>query len=295
MVASPQELIRRLSVWKGVPRLVPMSGGLSNENFKVTDDTGRFVVRFGQDYAFHHVDRGREARAAHAAYICGLSPEVIHAQDGIMVLRFIDAKTFTEADVRASWRACLQLVENCHRKMGKTIRGPAGMFWVFHVLRDYAATLVRHKHAYASHLNVWMDITHQLEAAQQPMPIVFGHHDLLAANVLDDGQRLWLVDWEYGAFGTPLFDLANLAANNGFEMDLENAMLTAYFGGTISAELRRAYDAMKVASALREAMWGMVSEIHLAVPGVNYVEYAAMQVSRFEKIYQTYREKYLSK
>ena len=56
-----------------------------------------------------------------------------------------------------------------------------------------------------------------LEQAQVPLPIVFGHHDLLPGNLIDDGTRLWLIDWEYGGFGTAMFDLANLSSNGGFD------------------------------------------------------------------------------
>ena len=50
-----------------------------------------------------------------------------------------------------------------------------------------------------------------LEIATGPVELVVGHNDLLAANILDDGDQLWLIDWEYGGFNTPLFDLAGLA------------------------------------------------------------------------------------
>ncbi len=53
-----------------------------------------------------------------------------------------------------------------------------------------------------------------LEAAGGPFEIVFGHNDMLAANILDDGKRLWLIDWDYAGFNTPLFDLGGLASNN---------------------------------------------------------------------------------
>jgi hypothetical protein len=46
---------------------------------------------------------------------------------------------------------------------------------------------------------------------------------------------------------------------------------------------------MKTASALREAMWGMVSELHLAAPGVDYVAYATEYLTRFNRIYSTYK------
>jgi thiamine kinase-like enzyme len=75
-----------------------------------------------------------------------------------------------------------------------------------------------------------MAITSELEKAQVPLPVIFGHHDLLPTNFMDDGKRLWLIDWEYGAFGTAMFDLANIAAANSFDAAMEDQMLRAYFG-----------------------------------------------------------------
>ena len=62
----------------------------------------------------------------------------------------------------------------------------------------------------------WLATKERLEKAQAPLPIIFGHHDLLPTNFMDDGKRLWLIDWEYGGFGTAMFDLANIASNNQF-------------------------------------------------------------------------------
>ena len=58
---------------------------------------------------------------------------------------------------------------------------------------------------------------------------MFGHNDLLAANLIDDGERLWLVDWEYGGFNSPLFDLGGLASNNELPPELEEWLLEPYF------------------------------------------------------------------
>ena len=50
-----------------------------------------------------------------------------------------------------------------------------------------------------------------------PVDIVFGHNDLLPANFIDDGERLWLIDFDYAGFNSPLFDLGGLASNNGLD------------------------------------------------------------------------------
>ena len=284
--------VRALPHWKGLQTVTALKGGVSNASFRVTDSTGTYVARVGGDYPFHQVSRAREAIAAKAAFEAGLSPEVLYAADGIMVLRHLDARTYGEADVRANAERCVEILQRCHRGMGKRITGQGAVFWVFQILRDYALTLEAGDHRHVPDIPRWMEIVDRLEAAQVPLPIVFGHHDILPSNFMDDGKRLWLIDWEYGAFGTAMFDLASIAANNSFDAAGETLILESYFGATPDLTLWRAFHAMKAASALREAVWGMVSELHLQAPGVDYITYAAEYLGRFEKVYAGYLERY---
>ncbi|MET0481545.1 MAG: phosphotransferase [Aestuariivirgaceae bacterium] len=285
MSDTPESRIRALPCWHGPIALEPLKGGLSNVSFRVVEEGGRkAVARVGEDFPFHHVSRAREAAASRAAHAAGLSPRVIHDEPGLMVLDFIDGRTFGEADVRHNVAACADLLQRCHRDLARHVRGPAQIFWVFHVLRDYAATLDKAGHRNRPQLAGWMKAADRLEAAQAPLPIVFGHHDLLPSNFLDDGARLWLIDWEYGGFGTAMFDLANIAANASFGPAEEDALLGTYFGGAPDAAIRRSFEAMKAASALREAMWAMVSELFLDSPGVDYVAHGNEFIGRFDRL-----------
>jgi thiamine kinase-like enzyme len=117
--------------------------------------------------------------------------------------------------------------------------------------------------------------------------IVFGHNDLLAANLIDDDQRLWLIDWDYAGFNTPLFDLANLASNNELSPDLETQLLQHYFGESPGRELRRSFLAMKCASLLRESLWGAVSRLTSSIV-FDYAAYAADYLGRFEQCWQQF-------
>jgi thiamine kinase-like enzyme len=110
--------------------------------------------------------------------------------------------------------------------------------------------------------------------------------------LIDDGKRLWLIDWEYGGFGTAMFDLANLAANGSFSPADDRLLLEAYFRQPVSDGVQRSFDAMKVASALREAVWAMVSAIHLVVPGANYRAHAANYLARTEAALALYVERH---
>jgi thiamine kinase-like enzyme len=284
--------VRALSFWKGPVSLVPLKGGVSNASFTVRDGADTYVARVGDDYPAHHVFREAEVIASRAAFVAGLSPEMVYAEPGIMMVRFIEARTYSEADVRSNAQRCVEIVKRCHRDMPSRISGRANFFWVFHVLRDYFHTLAVANHRHAASIPTWMHDLVRLEAAQVPLPIIFGHHDLLPANFMDDGTRLWLIDWEYGGFGTAMFDLANIASNNQFSEMAEHQLLEQYFERAPDEALLRAFYAMKTASALREAVWGMVSEIHLAAPGVDYVAYARDYLARYEQVLANYNARF---
>ncbi|MBL0897285.1 MAG: phosphotransferase [Reyranella sp.] len=276
--------LSRLPIWRRPVTLTPLTGGLTNLSWAADDGVEKFVVRCGDDIPVHHVFRDRERAASVAAYAAGLSPEVVHVEPGIMVMRFIEGRTFVEADLRANIDRLVPLLRTCHREVGARLAGPPNFFWVFHVIRDYARTIAAGGSPFAAEVPRYLEAAQSLEAAQAPMPVVFGHHDLLPGNVMDDGKRLWLIDWEYGGFGTPMFDLANLSANGNFDQADDARLLDAYFEGRVTEEVRRSFRAMKAASALREAMWAMVSDIHLQIPGADYKVHAREYLRRFDDL-----------
>ena len=283
-MSDAAEKVAELSIWRGPVTPEPLAGGITNRNFVVQDGGEKFVVRVGDDIPRHQVMRFNERAASEAAHAAGLSPEVVHAEPGIMVLRFVDGKTLSEAEVRdpAALKRILPLIRRCHTEMPKHLRGPVLMFWVFHVLRDYAHTLREGGSRHLPRLAGLMETADDLERAVGAVEIVFAHNDLLAANFIDDGRRIWLIDWDYAGFNSPLFDLANLATNNELTPAQEDWLLAEYFGAPADADLGRRYGAMKCASLLRETMWSMVSEIHSTLD-FDYAGYTAMNLARFER------------
>ncbi|MGA0715430.1 MAG: phosphotransferase [Gemmobacter sp.] len=280
--------IRALPCWVGEIAAEPLSGGLSNENWKVTDAAGAHVVRFGTDYPCHHVRRPREVAAARAAHAAGFSPEVEHAGPGVMVTAFVQGRTWQGADLCANPERVAEILARFHRDMPARISGEPYIFWPFHVIRDYARTLHEGQSGFLPELPRLLALSEAFEAAQVPLPIIFGHHDLLPANFLDDGTRLWLIDFEYAGFGTAMFDLAGAAANAGMNAAEAGRLLQAYFGRPPDGALMRAFDAMQGAALVREAMWSMVSEIHLSAPGVDYAAYARENLARLDALLELY-------
>ncbi|MCP4184349.1 MAG: phosphotransferase [Hyphomicrobiales bacterium] len=283
--------IKSLPLWEGEIDLEPLSGGITNVNYLVKDGDQQFVVRLGNDIIEHQIMRFNELAASKAAFATGLSPKVIHSEAGILVLEYIPSKPLDATQVRdpKNLPEIIALIKKCHTEIPQFLRGPALIFWVFHVLRDYGWTLRAAQSNHISKLAELSQAADRLEAVSGPHQMVFGHNDLLAANIIDDGQRLWLVDWDYAGFNSPLFDLGGLASNNEFDETQERYLLETYFDKPLDDGLWRRYQAMKCASLLRETMWSMVSEIHSAIE-FDYGSYTQENLSRFEQAYDAFTQ-----
>ena len=285
-----EQQIAQLDFWKGAVSLEPIGGGITNRNFVVTDQGQKYFVRMGDDIPLHGVMRFNELQASRAAAKVGLSPAVVHQVPGILVLEFIEGKTLAEEDIRqdAYLEQIVPILHTCHRELTQHVRGPALIFWVFHVIRDYLASLEDDGSRMRDVLPALREKGAALEKAVGSVDVVYGHNDLLAANFIDDGKRLWLIDWDYAGYNSPLFDLANLASNNGLSPDQERWLLDNYFNAAIPDTTRQGFGAMKCASLLRETLWSMVSEIHSTID-FDFVEYTRENLERFEHQWQIYQ------
>lgn len=281
-----------LPLWTGPIEPQLLEGGLSNQSFTVENEGSKYVVRFGRDYVFHHVIRSREVMTAKAAHEAGFAPEIVYTSPGVMVSRFIEGRTYSAEDMRASIPDVARMVRRFHVEMPKHVSGPGFMFWPFHVIRDYARTLRTDRSRVSAELPGYVELADELEKAQVPLPIVFGHNDFLPANLLHDGERLWIIDFEYAGFTTAMFDLAGIASNAEFSREESDELLGLYFDAAPTPEIRRAHSAMQCASLLREAMWGMVSEVHLDNPGIDYAAYAQLNLDRLATALDAYRSEF---
>lgn len=288
---DPIALAATLPCWGGRVSPVPLAGGLTNDNFLVEDGGERYVVRVGGDIPAHNIVRSTEAAASRAAHAAGVSPRVHYADSNALVIGFVEGRTLKPEDVRApeNHARLVDLIKRAHREIPKHFPGPAPLFWVFQVVRHYDRTLRELRSPHVSALTAFARMAERLEQAVGPIDIVFGHNDMLAANLLDDGERLWLVDWEYAGFNSPLFDLGGLASNSEASGEAAEHMMELYFERPIDHDLRRRMAAMMAASLLRETLWSMVSEETSAI-GFDYRSYTSENLRRFHAAYAAFED-----
>ena len=274
--------IKSLPIWKNLENIEPLEGGITNLNFLVSDSGSKSVVRLGSDIPEHLVYRSNEIIVSEAAYQIGVSPKLIYNEPGVLVLEFIESKTLEPKTVRENLNKIVPIIRKIHDEIPNKLSGQPQIFWVFYVIKYYSNYLLNNNSSHISLITNLLKKAEKLEKLSSPREIVFGHNDLLAANFLDDGSKIWVVDWEYGGFNDPLFDIGGLSSNNDLDENLENEVLEMYFKEKPSKDLIIKYNAMKTASLLRETMWSMVSEITSKIE-FNYAEYTSDNLKKFEE------------
>ena len=277
--------IQSIPIWKNEISIKTLDGGITNENFLVEEHNKKYVVRLGNDIPEHLVSRSNELIVSKAASNAGISPKVIYHSPGILVLDYIKSITLSSEGVRKNIKSIIPLIKKIHHEIPKNLYGQSVIFWVFHVIRNYVKFLNDNKSLHIKILSDLISKSELLEKNSSPYEIVFGHNDLLPANFLDDGSKIWIIDWEYAGFNTPLFDLGGLSSNNDFSYKEEIYLLENYFENKINDKLLLQYNSLKCASLLRETMWSMVSELTSKIE-FNYAEYTEENLSKFNQAFK---------
>ena len=277
--------IKSLPIWSGPIEISPLEGGITNFNYLVKDSGKDSVVRMGSDIPEHLVYRSNEILVSKAAFEIGVSPELIYNEPGILVLDYIKSTTLEPITIRKNLERIIPIVKKIHHSIPNKLSGQPSIFWVFYVIKYYSNFLLKNKSTHSSLISDLLSKSNKLQELSSPREIVFGHNDLLAANFLDDGSKIWVIDWEYGGFNDPLFDIGGLASNNDFDLDMENLALEMYFDKKPSKELIIKYNAMKTASLLRETMWSMVSEITSKLD-FSYADHTSENLSKFRDSFE---------
>ena len=278
------ELINSIKFWKNEIKVSPVEGGITNKNFLVDDGSEKYFVRIGDDIPEHLVFRSNEIQASNAASKIGICPKLLFHDKSIQVFNFINGKTLDSADIKNNLEEITKLIKKVHTMIPEQLVGQSVIFWVFYVIKNYKNFLEKNNSTYIKILPDLLEKSIKLESVSAPFDIVFSHNDLLPANFIQNKNQIWLIDWEYAGFNTPLFDLGGLASNNEFTEKEEKNLLENYFEKKISSELFIKYKAIKCASLLRETMWSMVSEVTSNI-NFDYRRYTSDNLSKFNKAF----------
>ena len=258
---------------------VALDGGITNRNFRLMLGGRDVVVRLpGKDTELLGIDRAAERAATEAAAAVGVGPEVVAflTVPPCLVTAFITGRQLDAAEVREHVGEVAAALRAFHA--GPPLRT---RFDAFAIVDAYHATAVAHGTQVPPAFPRLIARVHDIRAAlthpeHAPVPC---HNDLLTANLLHDGDRVRIVDWEYAGVGDRFFDLGNLSVNNGFTEDDDERLIAAYFGEPCTSRRFAALRLMRIMSDFREGMWGVV-QTAISTLDFDFAAYADEHLER---------------
>src|ERR1022692_34887 len=265
---------------QGRPRSVTeLPGGLTNQNFKITTHNGTFVARVASEGSeLLAIDREHEYRNSVRAAAAGVGAPVIeyarHA--GVLVLGFLDGRTLTNADV-ADQATLTRIAESCRRlHAGERFDGD---FDMFEIQRRYLAVARERGIKIPAGYDAWMPA---FEAAARALAIPAGYdawmpafeaaaralairaeptvpcnNDLLAANFIDVGDRIALIDYEYSGNNEACFELGNIWGECQLSDEALAYLVTQYYGRPLRNKIARPR-LLRLAGKYGGTVWGAV-------------------------------------
>ena len=289
MQKSVKKIIQNVPFFNKIKKIEKIDGGITNQNFKITiNNNKKYFVRICKEIPEHLIRRENEINASTAAFEIGVSPKIIYTNNNLIVFDFLKGETLNEKGVKENLIEIVNLLKKVHNNAPKKIQGYSQIFWVFHVIRHYKNFLEKNNSKYKKTINDFILKAEIIENKSSPFDIVYAHNDLLAANFIKKNKKLFLVDWEYAGYNTPLFDLGGLSSNNNFSKKQEKIMLENYFEQKISNSLLHKFYCIKTASLLRETMWSMVAEI-ISKIDFDYENYTKQNMENFNKAFKNLR------
>jgi thiamine kinase-like enzyme len=253
-------LLDRVPSLSGSPRRVQrLAGGLTNRNYKVSTPDGTFVARvFVTGTELLAIDRDAEYQNTAAAAAAGAGPPVVEyrPRDGMLVIGYIEGRTLGNEDLAVPGNIP-RVARACRRLHGA--KPFINTFDIFEIQRAYHGVVRARGFRRPAGYD---DLMPRFEAARRalaavPERLVPCNNDLLAGNFIDDGDRLWLIDYEYSGNNDPCFELGNIWAECRLTLDGLAELVGEYYGGRRRSKIARAR-LLGLAGKYAWTLWGAI-------------------------------------
>ena len=301
-----EEYLRTLACWQGDITVEPLVGGLCNKSFTVTDSERKAVARIGMDIPVHGIMQTSVQASMLAAADIGVSPKVHYTEESLVILDFLPGGSLRPEDMENNAANCEKIVKVLKRlhEGSDHVRGALTYFWPFQVIRNYVEIGTRKDSRLIEEFPELIRINNLIEQSVQPYLPVLTHNDAVPQNFMfGESKEIWLIDWDYGGYGHPMFDLVGVSCNADMSEGSERELFEMYYG-PLDEALDRQLTAFKLVLNLREYMWGMVQEVTSELDSDNvaasmtdlypdqeagYEGYTNMNRDRFESNWKRYR------
>jgi len=291
------ENLDRLAVLAGRSwRVTELPGGLTNHNVRVTTtDAGEpldVVVRCSQsDASLLGIDRDAEADNTAAAAEAGVGPRVVEYRPdlGMLAIGFLSGVALENAAF-ADPGVLARAADACRRlHAGPRFTGDFDMFErqaaYLSIVKERGFDLPP---TYDDHADAWASVRRALAA--DPRPTVPCNNDLLAANFIDTGTTVWLIDYEYSGNNDACFELGNTTTECDFTPEQTEAYTEAYFVTPSRADFAR----VRLQALCSQYGWSLWGFIQAATSPMDF-DFRGWGMERFDKAEATFRGAHLDR
>jgi thiamine kinase-like enzyme len=287
------EVFTQIPGFEGLERgtyAVDRLGGLTNLVFRIECGGERYVLRIPGKGTEEYIDREVEIHNARIAARAGVSAEVIHADpgSGVMLMHHVDGIVTMTPQAFAERAGSAARAGRAFRQMHDWPESFQFRFELFSMIDDYLAILDERKAELPDGYTAVVESAQPVRGALDINPAALApcHCDPLCENFLDDGERMWIVDWEYSGMNDPLWDLGDLSVEAGFTLEQDLEMMRAYCGREPDpAEFGRMmiYKAM---CDLLWTLWGLIQHSD-GNPAEDFWAYATGRLDRCKRLMGT--------
>jgi thiamine kinase-like enzyme len=264
-----EEAVAKIEDWKGKQISIhPLSGGLTNTNYKVEVDGAPFFVRVpGESTELLAIDRANEYHNARAASLAGVAPKVLHhvPEYNVMVTEFIHGETMSKDSLNQPGMPARMAQAIKQLNEGPRFKLDFNMFR----LTEYYLSLCRDRDVKTPDGYIErMETVGRIEQAMtaKPLPTVPCNNDLLAENYIYADGKLWLVDYEYSGNNDPTFELGNTCQEMEFDDGQIAEVCAAYFGEAREDMIAR----MKLNMIMSDVGWGLWAAIQAKISTIDF-------------------------
>ncbi len=223
------DLCEVLGVAAGSVTVRPLSGGILGRSYRLSSAAGDWVMRLPANAENRYqLELSLEQMLLETLSEAGLTVPIVSRETGdILVTQFLTAgSTWAAADARDP-KTIVRIASRLRELHGIDHNLPP--FSATPIAEDYCRTAAE-RHRLVPEQREWMGQFLELASAYdaESVPETLCHHDLVAENIMDDGE-LWFIDFEYAVCAEPLLDLASLASMNNFGDAEQECLLHAYY------------------------------------------------------------------
>ena len=279
MKLSIDRLIKLIPEWKGkLIKINQINSGITNINFKVA--VGKKLYFLSMPYSnseLLNIDYGNKY---YNNKICGeinISPRVTHfiESENLLVTEFIKSKA-SSLTIFQNPKAIEQLVKNI-----KLLHNANPFLRNFNMLSQisYYQNILKKDYLPKKLFKYVNNIKTLKQKLYLPNDkLVPCHNDLLAENIINKDNQIFIVDFDYSGNNDPCFELGNLSVEMEYDDEQINKLVRSYYGEINENIISR----VNLQGVVSDIGWSLWSYVQVKNSNLNF-DYSTHAIYRLER------------